>query len=128
MKLLVDAHALIWAVDEPSRLGTQAMAGLQDPANELLFSAGSVWELAIKTSLGKLSLSLPYRRWMETAISDLGLKLLPIVVEHADVQTRLPHHYRDPFDRLLVAQALAEKVPLISADAVFDQYGVSRVW
>ena len=128
MKLLVDAHALIWAVDEPSRLGSRATAGLLDPTNELLFSAGSVWELAIKFSLGKLNLSLPYRRWMEAAVSDLGLKLLPIAVEHADLQTRLPRHHRDPFDRLLIAQALAESVPLVSADAVFDQYGVSRVW
>ena len=128
MRILLDAHVVIWAVDEPSKLGIEAVVALQDPANELIFSSGSIWELAIKLSLGKLKLSLPYRQWIETAIADLGLTLLPIGLEHAEMQTRLSFHHRDPFDRLLVAQASVEGVPLISADAVFDQYGVSRIW
>ena len=128
MKLLLDAHAVIWAVDEPSRLGTRAMTAMQDPANELMFSSGSVWELAIKLSLGKLKLSVPFRQWIETAVADLGLTMLPIGLEHAEMQTRLSFHHRDPFDRLLVAQASVEGIDLISADAVFDQYGIRRVW
>lgn len=128
MRILLDVHAVIWAVDEPSKLGTQAAAALQNPANELMLSSGSIWELAIKLSLGKLKLSLPYRQWIETAIVDLGLTLLPIGLDHAELQTRLSFHHRDPFDRLLAAQASVEGVPLISADAVFDHYGVRRIW
>ena len=128
MKLLLDAHALIWAVDDPSRLGTQAAAALRDPNNDLLVSAGTIWELAIKVGLGKLTLSLPYRQWMTKAITDLGAAVLPITIEYADTQASLPNHHRDPFDRLLVAQAQVENVPIVSSDVVFDDYGVTRLW
>jgi PIN domain nuclease of toxin-antitoxin system len=128
VKLLLDAHTLIWAVDDPTRLGSQALAALRDPNNELLVSAGTIWELAIKVGLGKLTLSLPYREWMSKAIADLGVSVLPITVEYADTQASLPNHHRDPFDRLLVAQAQVEGVPVVSSDAVFDDYGISRLW
>ena len=128
MKLLVDAHTLIWAVDDPSKLGRQAVTALQDPGNDLILSAGTIWEIAIKTGLGKLSLSMPYRQWMNQAITDLGMTVLPITVEYADVQVNLPKHHGDPFDRLLVAQSQVENIHLVSADAVFDQYGINRLW
>jgi PIN domain nuclease of toxin-antitoxin system len=128
VRLLIDAHAVFWAVDDPSKLSAAAVAALQDPANELLLSAGTIWELAIKVGLGKLVLSLPFRTWMSQAMADLGVTLLPITVEYADVQAGLPWHHRDPFDRLLAAQALVEQVPLLSADTLLDQYGVSRIW
>jgi PIN domain nuclease of toxin-antitoxin system len=101
---------------------------LEDPAHELLVSVGTIWELSIKAGLGKLRLSLPYRNWMERATADLGLTFLPITLEHADRQMALPFHHRDPFDRLLVAQCLVESISLVSADTVFDQYGVTRIW
>ena len=91
-------------------------------------SAGTIWEIAIKVGLNKLSLSMPYREWMHKAIADLGLTLLPITVEYADIQAGLPKHHGDPFDRLLAAQAQVEKIPLISSDPVFDQYGLKRIW
>ena len=128
MKLLVDAHPLIWAVDDPSKLGTQALPALQHSANDLVLSAGTIWEIAIKVGLGKLTLSMPYREWMNQAIVDLGMTVLPITVETADVQSALPKHHRDPFDRLLVAQAQVENIPLVSADPWFDAYGINRVW
>ena len=128
MRALLDTHALLWAVEEPARLGSNATAVLQDPNNDLALSIGSVWELSIKLSLRKLSLSLPFLVWMEKALNDLGVELLPITVEHADVQSRIPFLHRDPFDRLLVAQVSVEGISLISADVVFDQYGVSRLW
>lgn len=128
MKMLVDAHCLIWALDEPSRLTPAAVAALEDPANELLISAGTMWELSIKTGLGKLRLSLPFRGWVEQAIADLGLVVLPITLESCDRQASLPFHHRDPFDRLLAAQALVESIKVVSADAMLDQYGVDRVW
>jgi PIN domain nuclease of toxin-antitoxin system len=117
MRPLLDAHTLVWAVDDPSRLGPQAVIELKNTANQLLLSAGTLWELAIKVGQKKLSLSLPYRHWMAKAIADLGLKILPITVDYAEVQASLPRHHGDPFDRLLVAQAMVETVPIISADA-----------
>ncbi len=128
MRLLVDSHALLWAVDDPTQLSPATAAALQDPANDLLLSAATVWEVAIKVGLGKLVLTLPFRQWMNQAIADLGLSVLPITVEYADAQATLPFHHRDPFDRLLIAQALTDGLTVLSADAVFDQYGVTRLW
>ena len=128
MRLLVDAHTVIWAVDDPSKLSSQAVTALQDPGNDLLLSAGTIWEIAIKVGLGKLSLSMPYRDWMNQAIIDLGMMVLPITVEYADVQSNLPKHHGDPFDRLLVAQAQVESMALVSADTGFDPYGINRLW
>jgi PIN domain nuclease of toxin-antitoxin system len=128
MKPLLDAHTLIWAVDDPSRLGPQAVIELKNTANQLLLSAGTLWELAIKVGQKKLSLSLPYRQWMAKAIADLGLSILPITVAYADVQAGLPRNHGDPFDRLLVAQAMVEGIPIISADAMLDACGITRIW
>ncbi|MFM8803930.1 MAG: type II toxin-antitoxin system VapC family toxin [Planctomycetia bacterium] len=128
MRHLLDAHTVIWALDDPSRLGARARSVLEDPANDLVVNVGTIWELSIKTGLGKLSLSLPYRQWVERALSDLGLAVSPITVEFTERQMALPFHHRDPFDRLLVAQCLVETIPLVSADSVLDQYGVTRLW
>ena len=128
MRHLVDAHSLIWALDNPRKLGIRATVILEDPANELIVSVGTIWELSIKVGLGKLSLSLPYRTWMEKALVDLALVVSPITLEIAERQMALPFHHRDPFDRLLAAQCLVEASPIVSADSVFDQYGVSRTW
>lgn len=128
MRRLLDSHTLIWSVDQQQRLGAQAHAAISDPANEVLLSAAIIWEIAIKVGLGKLSLTMPYRQWMTQAIGDLGVTILPITVEYADVQAGLPDHHGDPFDRLLVAQAMVEQVAIVSIDAAFDAYGIQRVW
>src|SRR5262245_10526803 len=128
MRILLDAHSPIWAVDDPSKLGPAAAAALANPANEPLLSAGTIWEIAIKTSLGKLTLSLPFKQWMNNAVTDLGATILPITIDYADAQVRLPHHHGDPFDRMLAAQALTEVIPIVSADTVLDSYGVTRLW
>lgn len=128
MKILLDSHSLIWAVDNPSKLGPQADAALQDAANEIFVSAATIWELAIKTGLGKLTLSMPYRQWMEKAIVDLCAALLPMTVRYADLQSTLPRIHGDPFDRMLVAQSQAEQIALVSNEILFDQYGIVRIW
>jgi PIN domain nuclease of toxin-antitoxin system len=128
MRHLIDSQSLIWYVDQDHLLGAAAHAAITDPANDLLLSAATVWEIGIKVGLGKLTLSLPYRQWMNQAIADLGLWLLPITVQYADVQAGLPRHHGDPFDRLLVAQAMVERVAVISSDPQLDAYGVSRIW
>lgn len=119
---------MIWALDDPSTLGARAVSVLEDPANELVVSVGTIWELSIKVGLGKLSLSLPFQKWMEAALTELAISVSPITLEFAARQMTLPFHHRDPFDRLLVAQCLVEAVPIVSADSVFDRYGVSRIW
>lgn len=128
MRHLLDAHSLIWALDDPSKLGSRARAVLEEPTNELVISVGTIWELSIKVGLRKLSLSLPYRQWIERAVADLCLTVSPITLEVTERQMALPFHHRDPFDRLLVAQCLLERIPIVSADAVFDEYGVTRLW
>ena len=128
MKLLIDSHALIWYVDQHQQLSSTSHAAISDPSNDLLLSAGSIWEIAIKIGLGKLVLTQPYSLWMAQALDDLGITVLPITVEYADAQASLPRHHSDPFDRLIVAQALVEKVSIVSADARMDAYGIRRLW
>ena len=128
MRLLLDSHTLIWWVDQDHLLGQDAHAAIADPSNDLLLSAATIWEIAIKVGLGKLSLSMGYRQWMSQAMSDMGVTVLPITVEYADVQAGLPNHHGDPFDRLLVAQAVVENVAIVSNDLAFESYGVQRLW
>lgn len=128
MRLLLDSHTLIWWVDQHHLLGQDARDAIATPSNDLLLSASTIWKIAIKVGLGKLSLSMGYRQWMSQAISDMGVTVLPITVEYADVQADLPSHHGDPFDRLLVAQAIVEDVAIISNDTTFDSYGVQRLW
>jgi PIN domain nuclease of toxin-antitoxin system len=128
MRLLIDTHTLIWAMDDPSKLSGPATAALQAPLNDLLLSAATVWEMAIKIGQGKLKLSLSYRIWMGKAIADLELAILPVTVEYAEQQSKLPTYHKDPFDRLIIAQAMIENVPVVCDDSAFDAYGISRVW
>jgi PIN domain nuclease of toxin-antitoxin system len=128
LRLLLDTHALIWAVDAPEKLGKAATEAIQSSSNQLYLGAGSIWELAIKISLDKLSLSIPFKSWIDRAMQALEVSVIPITIDHADAQAGLPWHHRDPFDRLLAAQAQVESLPLVSTDLVFDLHGVTQIW
>lgn len=128
MRVLIDSHALIWYVDQDKLLSIASHAAISDPANDLLLSAGSIWEIGIKVGLGKLLLTQPFKVWMNQAISDLHVTVLPLTVEYVDVQSNLPKRHGDPFDRLIAAQAIVEQVSIISADANLDAYGITRIW
>jgi PIN domain nuclease of toxin-antitoxin system len=128
VRLILDTHVLIWAVDDPTNLGGAATTFLQDPSNDLIVSAATIWEAAIKVGLAKLTLSQPYRTWMSQALTDLGAAILPITVDHAEALVGLPLHHRYPFDRLIIAQSLVEGIGVVSADGQFDAYGVNRLW
>ncbi len=128
MNLLIDTHALIWAVDLPEKLSESATHALQDPVNVLWISSGTVWEIAIKVGLEKLKLSHPVRSWLQLSLTGLQAQLLPITISHAALQAGLPFHHRDPFDRLIAAQALHEYYGIISSDVILDRYGVNRIW
>jgi PIN domain nuclease of toxin-antitoxin system len=128
VRLLLDTHTLFWSVQEPSKLSATALAALQDPTNVRLLSTATIWELAIKVGQGKIALSMPYRQWMETAITDLKLDILPVTVEYAERLSLLPPHHKDPFDRLMIAQALVDGISIVGVDVAFDAYGVTRIW
>ena len=128
MRVLIDSHALIRYVDQDKLLSIASHAAISDPASDLLLSAGSIWEIGIKVGLGKLLLTQPFKVWMNQAISDLHVTVLPLTVEHVDVQSNLPKHHGDPFDRLIAAQAIVEQVSIISADVNLDAYGITRIW
>ena len=128
MRILIDSHVLIWYVDQDNLLSPASHAAISDPTNDLLLSAGSIWEIGIKLGLGKIILTQPFKPWINQAISDLDVTVLPLSVEYVDVQSNLPKHHGDPFDRLIVAQAIVEQVSIISADANLDAYGIIRIW
>jgi PIN domain nuclease of toxin-antitoxin system len=128
MRLLLDSHVVIWYVDQDHLLTPAAHSAIDDPSNDVLVSAATIWEIAIKVGIGKLTLSGPYRAWMNQALADLGANVLPITVDYADMQATLPPHHGDPFDRLLVAQALVDGIPLVSTDSQLDPYGITRLW
>jgi PIN domain nuclease of toxin-antitoxin system len=128
MRILLDTHTLIWAVDDVGKLSPAATAELTNASNVLLVSAATIWEIAIKLAVRKLSISLPFLNWINKALTDLPATLLAISQEHADRTISLPFHHRDPFDRMLVAQAIVENMPLISSDPTLDAYPIRRTW
>ena len=128
MRFLIDSHTLIWYVDQDQFLSLASHAAISEPTNEVLLSAGSIWEIGIKIGLGKLVLTQPFSVWMNQAITHLHATVLPLTVEYVEVQSNLPKHHGDPFDRLLVAQAIVEQISIISADATLDAYGITRIW
>ena len=128
MKLLLDTHTFLWFLEDSPRLSPTAKALIEDGSNEVFVSIGSLWEMAIKISLGKLSLSQPFETFVPEQLTTNDMILLPIAVEYTAALIALPFHHRDPFDRLLIAQSLVTHMPIVGADGVFDVYGVQRLW
>jgi len=128
MRLLLDTHAVLWFATGHSALSPAARAQATNPANEVLVSHVTAWELAIKTGIGKLKLDRELSLWLERYVVGNGFGALPIELDHVVAVARLPHHHGDPFDRLLVAQCEAENLALVSRDSMFDAYGIKRVW
>ena len=128
MKLLLDTHAFLWWDNEPSRLSPQVLALCQDPTTDLVLSVVSVWEIQIKSALGKLTLTTPLHTLITAQHTTNGLQVLPVTLEHVLALDSVPAHHKDPFDRLLIAQARVEAIPVASADRVFALYPVSLVW
>ena len=128
MKYLLDTHSLIWFIEGDAKLSVHARQLMDDEANELFVSVGSLWEMAIKFSIGKLNLGRPFAEMFPQQLADNSIEILGITVDHLRTVCDLPFHHRDPFDRLIIAQAGIEQMPIISVDIVFDAYGVKRVW
>ena len=126
MKYLLDTHTLLWFLSGDGRLGNRARELVKDSSNERFFSVASLWEIAIKVD--KLALTKPFNQLFPEQLEFNGIKILNITVDSLTKLTVLPFHHRDPFDRLIIAQALVEELLIIGKDMVFDAYGVRREW
>ena len=131
MKLLIDTHTFLWFISGAENLSKKANEQIANNDNQIFISIASLWEMAIKNSLGKLDINGGY----ETVINDVianDIEILAINFQHTLIQNKLPFYHRDPFDRIIIAQAIAEKIDLISIDTVFDDYFktelVKRIW
>ena len=128
MSLLLDTCALLWFLSNDSKLSAAARAAIEETANVRWISPGSLFEIALKVRLGKLTLAAPFAVIFPAKLSAADIHLLPLESHHIEPLTTLPFHHRDPFDRLIAATALVEGLTLVSADTAFDAYGVTRLW
>jgi PIN domain nuclease of toxin-antitoxin system len=127
MRYLLDTHALIWHLQNDTQLSNQAKSIIEDEENEILATTASLWEIAIKISLKKLELTLHTDEIYEKLIA-MDIRVLNILPNHIRTVQTLPHHHRDPFDRMIIAQAQAENCPIISRDGAFEDYDVPVLW
>jgi PIN domain nuclease of toxin-antitoxin system len=127
VRLLLDTHAFLWFAAGDRRLSRRARTAMEADDAELYISAASVWEMAIKASLGRLTLPAPVDSYMAEKIAE-GYRMTAVTWTQAAAVQRLPFHHRDPFDRVLVAQARAERWPIVTRDRVFRKYGVDVIW
>jgi len=128
MKLLLDTHVFIWWDSEPAKLSKKALALCSDPGNTLLLSVASAWEMQIKMQLGKMKLAFPLQDIIREQQKDNGVQVIPVELEHVLALQSLPSHHKDPFDRLLIAQARAESAVLVTKDKTFSKYQIDLAW
>lgn len=127
-KALLDTQAFIFALTSPETIPQKTRKLFNDPEIRLYLSMASIWEMSIKSSLGKLKFETSLKEMIQTSIRESGLQILHIQAEHVYFVERLPFHHKDPFDRIIIAQSLTENMPVISSDAMFDQYKTERRW
>lgn len=128
MRLLLDTHAFLWFIQGNESLSKPAIALIEDPANQKLISIASLWEIAIKVSIGKLEIGISISELEETQILGNMLNVLNITPKHLNELAKLPFHHKDPFDRLIISQDVSEKIPIISRDKVFSSYSAQLLW
>lgn len=128
MRVLLDTHAFLWFIEGKSLLSVRARQIIEDATNERFLSVASLWETAIKVGIGKITLHQPFETLIPAQLRVTNVTLLAITLDHVTRLMTLPLHHRDPFDRLLIAQAMAENLTILSADSTFDAYAVNRLW
>lgn len=129
MNLLLDTQALLWFILDDPRLSGKALDSIVDTEGMIFVSPASLWEIAIKISLGKYELPEHFEQFWDRQFHINDFKLLPVSIIHTSRVVDLPYHHRDPFDRLIIAQSLVEMIPVVSSDTMLDHYsGVERVW
>jgi len=127
MNYLLDTHTFLWFINADASLSATAQ-GLIEAGGDIFLSVASLWEMAIKISLGKLEVPLPFAEFMQEQMRKNDIILHQIQMAHIELVTTLPFHHRDPFDRLIIAQSLTDQIPTIGKDDVFEAYGVQRLW
>lgn len=128
MRALLDTHSFLWSTADPDRLSSRARTFIEEPANDIFLSAATAWEIAIKYARGRLDLPEEVDSFVISRVAGLGLQHLQIEISHALHVARLPRLHDDPFDRLLVAQAQLEELPLITSDPGIARYDVEIIW
>ncbi|MGI0480016.1 type II toxin-antitoxin system VapC family toxin [Geminocystis sp. CENA526] len=128
MNYLLDTHALIWFFSGDVKLSDKVRLLMENEEETKFISLVSIWEMGIKQSKGKLTLALPLEEYIEEKLTLKDYKLLPINLQQISTVTRLPFHHNDPFDRLLIAQSIVEKMPIISKDTAFTSYDIQIIW
>jgi PIN domain nuclease of toxin-antitoxin system len=128
MNLLLDTHAFLWFIDGSAKLSQRARELIEDQGNAKLVSVASLWEMGLKMSLGRLELAQPFEELIPRQMELNGFGLLPVRISHIAKTISLSFHHRDPFDRMIVAQCMAEGLSVVSLDPVFDKYSVQRLW
>jgi PIN domain nuclease of toxin-antitoxin system len=128
MRLLLDTHTFLWFVLGDTQLSSLARGLIEDLGNQKLISPAVYWEIAIKISINKYHLTEPYETFIDRGIRQNGFVILPIEPRHTSILTTLPFHHRDPFDRLIIAQAIAEQIPVVGVDTAFNDYPIQRLW
>jgi PIN domain nuclease of toxin-antitoxin system len=126
--LLLDTHAFLWYIDNDPRLSAIATNLISDPATRVVVSVVSAWEIVIKLGTGKLSLGRPFRELWTESMAANAFEILEVTTDHVFAVERLPMYHRDPFDRLLIAQAISENLQIVTADSAFGDYPVQRIW
>jgi len=128
MRILLDTHVFLWWITDDQRLSHKARQIIGDGCNDLFLSAASGWEMAIKAGLGRLDLPAAMEEFVAEHLTVNAIRALPVQMNHVLRVSDLPHHHRDPFDRLLVAQAIAEDLPIMTADPLIARYPVTVIW
>lgn len=127
MKLLLDTHTFLWFVNDNPKLSNHLKDLIEDTNNVSYLSVASLWEMSIKFNLDKLTLNPNYEEFVEREVTTSTIQLLNIELEHLKINATLPFHHRDPFDRLIIAQSIAENIPIVSVDLAFDKYSVTLI-
>ena len=126
MKVLIDTHVLLWGIQDEARVSRRARALL--PAADVWISVASLWEIITKVQIGKLVLPAPVGEYLASKLKMNGVSVLSLTFDHVRRLEEIPLHHRDPFDRILIAQSLEEKLPLVSADPHFEKYPIQLIW
>lgn len=128
MKILIDTQVFLWLIEDNPLLSKKAKKIFLSDENDFNLSLASIWEISIKHSIGKLTIKQPLEKFLHNQLHENHINLLPINFRHVTKVSELPFHHRDPFDRLLIAQAIEEKFPILSSDLAFDKYEIKRLW
>ncbi len=128
MSILLDTHTLLWFIMGSPKLSTTARSLVENPDFQPFISTANLWEIAIKVSIGKLTLAQTLEMLMSEQLVVNGIDLLEINTKHILAVSQLPYHHGDPFDRMIIAQAIVEQLPIVSRDKAFDAYSITRLW